>query len=121
MKESGAAVLLAEYSNTSDATSVQRFEPDGKTSKDDGWDQEMLEEMADAMGDQAPAWAKKRLKQMQSGAPTPRSTERLQMLAVDQRFAITPLELNYSPGRPMEMSFVGYPAQAFDAVALITS
>ena len=60
-KVSGAPVLSIEYSDTSDAASVFRAEPDGKSSQDAGWDRDTLEEMVGAMGDEAPEWAKKQL------------------------------------------------------------
>ena len=55
-KVSGASVQSIEYSDTSDAATVFRAEPNGKSTRDAGWDRDTLEEMVGAMGDEAPAW-----------------------------------------------------------------
>jgi len=60
-KATQTSVLSIEYSDTSDAASILRIEPDGKKSYDRGWDHETLEERVGALGNQAPAWAKKQL------------------------------------------------------------
>ena len=57
----GAPVLSIEYSDTSDAASILRVEPDGTKTHDQGWDHESLKEMVDALGGGAPAWARKAL------------------------------------------------------------
>jgi ankyrin repeat protein len=58
-KASGFPVLSIEYSDTSDAASVIRIEPDGTQKDDKGWDRDTLQEMVEAMGDEAPGWARK--------------------------------------------------------------
>src|SRR5438045_950903 len=73
-KVAGASVLSIEYSDTSDAASILRVEPDGKKMQDQGWDHETLKEMVEAMGDEAPEWAKKQL--AGSDEDEPSSTER---------------------------------------------
>jgi hypothetical protein len=47
------------------------------------------------------------------------SSQRLEKLARDERFAVGALYLQYHPGRPVEVSFVGLPAEAFDGVAWV--
>ncbi|HUS34688.1 MAG TPA: ankyrin repeat domain-containing protein, partial [Verrucomicrobiae bacterium] len=51
-----APVLSIDYSDTSDAASIVRVEPSGKKTEDKGWDSESLQEMVDALGEEAPAW-----------------------------------------------------------------
>jgi hypothetical protein len=118
-KASGASVLSIEYSDTSDAASVVRAEPDGKSSRDAGWDHETLEEMVEALGDEAPAWAKKQL--AKTGEDEPSSTERLEMLTEQEKFVVAAFGLDCEPGRKVDVEFVGYGAEAFDGVAFVSN
>jgi ankyrin repeat protein len=118
-KVSGVSVLSIEYSDTSDAAGVFRAEPDGKSTRDDGWDRDMLEEMVGAMGDKAPAWARKQLAKTDEDEPS--STERLEMLAERERFVVAAFGVDCEPGRKVEVDFTGYAAEAFDGVAFVTS
>jgi ankyrin repeat protein len=115
----GAPVLSIGYSDTAGAAQIVRFEPDGTSTRDDGWDRDTLQEMIDAMGDEAPAWARERLKTM--GEKTPDSSERLKLLAVQERFAVAAFNFQCDPGRPIEIDVAGYPAEAFDGAAFVTS
>jgi ankyrin repeat protein len=118
-KMCGASVLVIEYSDTSDAASILRIEPDGKTAKDAGWDRESLQEMADAMGNEAPAWVKKQL--AKTGDDEPRSTERLVMLAEQEKFVVAAFGLQGETGRAMDIEITGLGEDAFDAVAFVTN
>jgi len=117
---SGASVLIAEYSDTSNAAGYQRFEPDGSSTEDKGWDRESLAEMVGAMGKEAPAWAKKQLSEWDEDNPGPSSTERLETLAKSEGFVVAGFWLGVEPGRPVDMEFTGYPAEAFDGAAIIS-
>jgi ankyrin repeat protein len=119
-KASSTSVLSIGYSDTSDAASISRYEPDGAAWKDQGWDRESLEEVIESAPDEAPDWMRKMLDGMgeQSGEELT-STERLQKLAADEAFAITILGVDYEPGRPVEVTFPGLPAEAFDGVAWV--
>ena len=113
-------VLWAGYSDTSDAAAVERYEPGGGVWEDQGWDRETLEEIIDNLGAGAPAWMKQRLAGM--GEKTDdelSSTQRLEKLARDERFAVGALHLQHHPGRPVEVSFLGLPPEAFDGVAWV--
>jgi ankyrin repeat protein len=128
-KASKSSVLTVNYSDTADAASIRRFEPDGRvTLADDGWDRGVLEELVDATGDDAPAWAKRKLKSMgqkldddDDDADEPDSSERLQRLAAAEQFAIAILNVDSAAGRPVELTFPGLPAEAFDAVAWVST
>lgn len=122
-KAAKSSVLSVNYSDTADAASIRRFEPDGRvTLSDDGWDKDILEELIDATGYEAPAWAKKQLKAMgEDSDDEPDSSERLQRLAAAEQFAIAILTVDYSPGRPVELTCPGLPAEAFDAVAWVST
>jgi ankyrin repeat protein len=125
-KASKSSVLSVNYSDTSDAASIRRFEPDGRVSlADDGWDRGILEELVDATGDEAPAWAKQKLKSMgrkpDDDADEPDSSERLQRLAAAEQFAIAILNVDSAAGRPVELTFPGLPSEAFDAVAWVST
>lgn len=117
--KSGASVLSIEYSDTSDAASIMRVEPDGKKSRDQGWDRDTLEEMLEAMGDEAPAWAKKQL--AKTGEDVPSSTERLVMLAEQEKFVVAALGFYCEPGRKVDVEVAGYEADNFEAVAFVTN
>lgn len=118
-KKSGAPVLSIEYSDTSDAAAVFRAEPDGKSSRDDGWDRDTLEEMVEAMGDKAPEWARKQLAKTDEDEPS--STERLEMLAEREKFVVAAFGLDCEPGHEVDVDFTGYGADVFDGVAFVTS
>jgi len=94
-KTSGTSVLSIEYSDTSDAVGVFRAEPDSKSTRDDGWDRDILEEMVGAAGDKAPAWAKKQL--AKTDEDELRNTERLQMLAEREKFVVAAFGLARLP------------------------
>jgi len=118
-KVSGASVQSIEYSDTSDAATVFRAEPNGKSTRDAGWDRDTLEEMVGAMGDEAPAWAKKQLKKSDEDDPT--STERLELLAVQEKFVVAAYGLDCEPGRKLDIDFTGYAADVFDGVAFVSN
>jgi hypothetical protein len=54
-------------------------------------------------------------------ADEPDSSERLQHLAAAEQFAIAILNVDAAPGRPVELTFPGLPAEAFDAVAWVST
>jgi ankyrin repeat protein len=118
-KVSGVPVLSIEYSDTSDAAGVFRAEPDGKSTRDDGWDRDTLEEMVGAMGDKAPAWARKQLAKTDEDEPS--STEKLEMLAEREKFVAAAFGLDCEPGRKVDVDFAGYGADTFDGVAFVSS
>jgi ankyrin repeat protein len=114
-----ASVLVIEYSGTADAASIVRIEPTGKTTKDQGWDRESLQEMVEAMGDDAPEWAKKQL--AKTSDDEPRSTERLVMLAEQEKFVVAAFGLNVEVGRKVDVEFTGFGEDAFDGVTFVTN
>src|SRR5439155_5268680 len=118
-KASGVSVLSIEYSDTSDGASVFRAEPDGKSSRDAGWDRETLEEMVEAMGEDVPAWTKRQLAKI--GEDEPSSTERLELLAQQEKFVVASFGLDCEPGRKVDVEFVGYGAEAFDGVSFVSN
>jgi uncharacterized protein len=118
-KASEASVLSIEYSDTSDAASVFRAEPDGTSSKDARWDRDYIEEFFGDMGDEAPEWAKKRLAEPED-EDEPSGTERLVMLAQQEKFVIAAFGPDYEPGDELEIEFTGYGAEVFDGVAFVT-
>lgn len=118
-RKSGASVLSIEYSDTSDAASILRMEPDGTKSQDQGWDRETLEEMVEAMGDKAPVWAKKQL--AKTGEDEPSSSERLLMLAEQETFVVAAFGFYCEPGRKIDVEVTGYGADSFDAVAFVSN
>jgi ankyrin repeat protein len=118
-KACGASVLSIEYNDTADAATVFRAEPDGKSSRDDGWDRVLLEEMVESMGDEAPEWAKKQL--AKNNEDDPSSTERLEMLAEREKFVAAAFGPDYKPGDELEVDFTGYGAEVFDGVAFVSS
>jgi ankyrin repeat protein len=114
----GAPTCVIEYSDTSDAASVTRFDADGKVTRDQGWDRDSLEEFVGAMGRTAPAWAKKRLATIAPDAPS--STERLQMLAHQEQFVVAAFSFFGRPGRGVDVEVAGYGAEAFEDVAFVS-
>ena len=119
-KASGTSVLSIEYSDTADAAGVFRAEPDGKSSYDGGWDRESLEEIVGALGDEAPGWAKKQLENTDADDESG-SSERLTMLAQQEKFVVAAFDLEYEPGDKLEVDFTGYGAEVFDGVAFVSS
>jgi hypothetical protein len=117
-KACGASVLVLEYSDTSDAASIVRIEPTGKATKDKGLDRELLQEMVEAMGDDAPSWAKKQLAKTSEDEPS--STERLVALAEQEKFVVAAFGLQAEAGRKVEVEFTGYGKEAFDGVAFVS-
>ena len=101
-----------------DAASILRIEPDGRKSRDQDWDHASLQEVVDAMGDEAPGRAKKQLAGTDEDAPS--STERLVMLAKQEKIVVAFYGLNWEPGRPLDLEFSGYGAESLDDVAFIT-
>lgn len=75
--------------------------------------------MVGAMGDEAPAWAKKQL--AKSDEDEPSSTERLEMLAGQEKFVVAAFFLDYEPGRKLDLDFTGYGAESFDGVAFVSN
>ena len=120
-RRSGAPVLSVQYSDTSDAASIDRFEPDGRSSRDDGWDPGTLREVVDGMGSKTPRELREKLKAAEAAGDETTSSERLERLAVEERFVLAAFWLQHSPGRPLELSFIDYPAEAFDGVAFVST
>lgn len=118
-KACSASVLVIEYSDTSDAASILRIEPTGKTTKDKGWDRESLQEMVEAMSEEAPSWAKKQLAKTSEDEPS--SSERLVALAEQEKFVIAAFGLQAEPGRKVDVEFTGYGKGVFDGVAFVST
>lgn len=117
-KASSAAVLSIEYSDTAGAASVFRAEPDGKSSRDAGWDFAMLQEVVENMPEEAPANMKEQLAKMSEDDPT--SEQRLEALAERERFVVAAYDFYCEPGRKLDVDLAGYGADAFDGVAFVT-
>ncbi len=118
-KTTGGSVLQIEYSDTADAASVRRFEPDGSGTRDAGWDREMIEEFVEASGKNSPAWARKLLRN--SDGEELSSTERLVRLAENEKFVAAAFGFDCVPGRKIEVDLAEYPAEAFTGVAFVTN
>jgi ankyrin repeat protein len=118
-KAAGAPVLSIQYSGTSDAASIVRFSPEGKRSEEHGCDRKMLQEMVEAMGDEAPAWAKRQLAKTPEDDPS--STERLTMLAEQEKFVVASFGLYCEPGSKLEVEFHEYGPEAFEGVAFVSN
>jgi ankyrin repeat protein len=114
----GSAVLAIGYRDTSDAASVERFEPGGEVRRDLAWDHDVLEEMVGAMGKKAPGWAKKRLRESDKEGPS--STEQLERLAKEERFVVAEFGINGEEGRAVEVAFGGLPGEAFEEVVWVS-
>ncbi len=117
-KECKASVLSIEYSDTSDAASTLRIEPDGKTTKDAGWDRDILEEMVGAMGNESPAWAKKQLARTPEDALS--STEQLEKLAEEEKFVVAAFGFGCEPGETLDVEIAGYGKEDFDGAAFVS-
>lgn len=117
-KRAGAPVLSIDYSDTSDAASLIRLTPDGKRSEEHGCDRAMLQEMVDAMGREAPDWARAQLKKTPEDEPS--STERLVTLAEEEKFVVASFGLDAEPGRKLEIEFHSCAPEMFEAVAFVT-
>jgi hypothetical protein len=76
------------------------------------------EEMVGAMGDEAPAWAKRKLAKTPEDEPS--SPERLVMLAEQEKFVVAGFGLDWEPGRKLEVEFPYYGPEAFDGVAYVS-
>src|SRR4029450_10131194 len=95
-------------------------EPDGTQWEDAGWDRDTLEEVVENSGDEAPAWMKLKLAGMgERGEDELSSSQRLEKLAADEAFAVGAWWVQHDPGRAVEVSFPGLPAEAFDGVAWV--
>jgi hypothetical protein len=117
----GLPVMLIEYSDTAGAAEVERFEPDGTSQKDEGWDQDTLAEVVENLEDKAPQWMKERLAAMQDSDEEEKdSSERLAELAKAEHFAIAWGGLQAEPGRKVEIAFTNLPAEAFDGVVWVS-
>lgn len=113
-----APVIQVDYSDTSDAARVVRANTEGVIHVDEGWDRDSLEEMVTNLGADAPAWAKKRLSQTSDDEPS--STQRLELLAAREKFVAAAFGF-YCEGGMVEVDVSGYPAEAFDDAAFITT
>jgi hypothetical protein len=114
-----APVIEVDYSDTSDAAQVVRVDAGrGRVEVDDGWDRDALEEVATHLGDDAPAWMAKRLKEM--GDDELSSTERVELLAAQERFVAAAFGF-YAQGGLVDVDVDGYPAEAFDEAAFVTT
>jgi hypothetical protein len=118
-RAAGAPVLSIEYSDTSDAASILRVEPDRQSDEDAGWDRGILEEVVGALGKEAPAWAKERLTKMPKDAPS--STQYVRALAERERFVLAAYAPLVRDDAPIEIGFPGYPPEAFEEVAWVTT
>ncbi len=79
----------------------------------------MLQEMVEAMGEEAPDWARKQLKETPEDEPS--STERLVALAEEEKFVVASFGLVAEPGRKLEIEFHACGREMFEAVAFVTS
>jgi hypothetical protein len=71
------------------------------------------------MGDDAPEWAKKQLTETDENEPS--STSRLKMLAEHERFVVAAFGFDGQSGRKIDVEVRGYPAEAFEGVAWVSS
>jgi ankyrin repeat protein len=120
-KAAGAPAMSVMYSDTSDAAAVTRFEPDGTVMRDEGWDHDTLEEMAEAMGEQTPEWIKKQLELAESDEEGPDSSERLTTLAEKEKFVVAAFSLNCVPKRKVEIDFVDHPEEVFEGMVFVSN
>jgi hypothetical protein len=116
-QEIPAPVMLLEYSDTAGAGSMKHFNPDGTAAEDQSGDEEMLTEMVGAMGNEAPGWARDRLKKLKREK---RPELDLQKLGEQEKYAIAWESLMAEDGK-LEIAFNNLPAEAFDGVAWITT
>jgi ankyrin repeat protein len=91
-----AAVISAAFSDVAMAADSHRFEP----------------------GNSFPV-SHARDAQRKASAEQTDTMKELDALAKCEQFSLGALYLNPIPGRPVEISFAGYPAEAFDAVLLV--
>jgi ankyrin repeat protein len=118
-KASSRPVLSVMYSDTSDAVSTFGVEPNGKVSRDAGWDHDTLNEFTEAMGDEAPSWAKKKLAKTSEDDPS--STERLVSMAEKEKFVVAAFGPDFEAGRKLEIEFPNFGPESFDGVAFVTN
>jgi hypothetical protein len=111
-------VLSVEYSDTSDAARVVQYDGGTTTVREDASDQ-MLQEIAEAMGDEAPQWVKDRMDAVDEDAAD--SGQKLVGLARRERFVVAAFGLDAESGQNVEVDFAGFPAEAFDGVAFVTN
>ncbi len=111
-------VIIIDYNDTADAALVVRSDATGRIETDDGWDRESLEEMVTHLGADAPAWAQQRLKE--SGDDDLTSAQRLELLAAKERFVAAAFGF-YCEGGTVEVDVGGYPVEAFDDAAFVTT
>ncbi|MEZ6069885.1 MAG: ankyrin repeat domain-containing protein [Pirellulales bacterium] len=123
--ETGAETIWACYGDTAGAAGWSRFQPDGRSDEDDGWDEDLLADVVEAMeeaGEDVPEHMARRLAEMQDAdEPGPDSTERLKQLAEAERFALAWEFFNVREGDDFDLEFAGYPAEAFEDVAFVTT
>jgi ankyrin repeat protein len=120
-KTSGLPVILVQYSDAAGATEIERFAPDGSSQKDDGWDEDMLEEIVGELGHESSSDMKARLAEIQQSAEEePTSESRLTTLAKQEKFAVAWGSLRSGLGRKVELAFTNLPAEAFDGTAWVS-
>ena len=117
-KAAGVPALFIEYSDTSDAASIFQISPDGKSTRDNGWDNDILGDMVDAMGEEAPDWAKKQLASADDDDLN--STERLQQLAEREKFVAAAFGFGHDQGQKLDIEFTGLGPEHFDGVAFVS-
>jgi ankyrin repeat protein len=116
----GMSTFAVIYSDTGDAAGFVRFEPTGEAWRDEGW--ETLEKTVKKMKDTAPQWMHQRLAAVKAEqADEMDSSSRLEKIAADECMAIACFDIVDCSARPLEFAFGGYPAEAFDAVAFVTT
>ena len=121
-KDIEASVLLIFYGDAAGAAETKRFEPDGAVTHDDSWDEDSLQETVEFLGKDAPAWMKQRLKAIQkSDKPALSSTQRLELLAAQEKFVVASFFPNAEAGKPFRLEFSGIPKEAFQAAAWIST
>jgi ankyrin repeat protein len=113
-----APLLSIDYSDASGAAQIIRFNPDGTTTQDDGWDHDTLQETVDALGDEAPADLRKKLSKTPKDSPD--SSTRLKNLAQQEKFAVAAFSFSPDAANKVDLSIAGLPAEAFENVALVT-
>jgi hypothetical protein len=115
-----ASVLSIEYSDTSGTANVDRFEPDGThVNLEDAWDRDLLQEVVDELGDEATDEMKQRLASMDEDEED--SSTGLKRLAETEKFNVAALGFAVEPDRAIDIEFAGYPAEAFDGVAWVST
>ena len=123
--ESGAETIWACFGDTAGAAGWTRFQPSGQRDEDDGWDEDLLADVVEAMeeaGEDVPEHMARRLAEMQDAdEPGPDSTERLEQLAQTERFALAWEFFNVREADDFDLEFAKYPVEAFEDVAFVTT